>query len=132
MHKRLEAITLIGLSLWGLISIFQGATLGMFVSGPGQEKAIIFIDLVYESVFVSVLIALFSSRVASILSLIATLTATIILLGSDSFGHGNSTAMPFICAIALRPLLSACLLFVLPPTGVVIRIASQKRARAMD
>ena len=117
----LEAAVLGLLGLWGLISLVQGAALTMFVAGNGQGMATAFIGLVYDSVFVGVLISLFSARLASIACFTAAMLAATVLYSTNSFGHGWNTGKSLLESIAIRPAFAALLLFMLPGIGPVGR-----------
>ena len=126
----LEGSVLIALGVWGLVSVLQGAALGMFVSGPDQYSATTFIELVYESVLGGVLVGLFSPRLGAILTFLATLIAVIIVYQTGAFGHGSETAKSFWEAIAIRPGLATVLLGILPAIGPLSRLFLQRRAES--
>ncbi len=127
--SRLEVPLLILLGLWGLVSAFQGAALSMFVSGPQQYTVTFFIEIVYFGVLAGVLVSLISARLASLLLAVAAITALVILYRTDGFGHGMSTAKSFLWAIALRPVLAALLLLVLPLRGPMWREFVARKAK---
>jgi hypothetical protein len=129
-NRWFEVSVLIALGLWGLVSVIQGAALGMFVSGPDQYRATTFIELVYESVFGGVLIALFSPRLGAILTFAAALVAVIIVYQTGAFGHGSETAKSFFEAIVIRPGLATVLLGILPAIGPMSRLFLQRRAES--
>ncbi len=103
----------IAIVVWDVDSFLQGVVLSFFVNGAHQHRQILFIELVYESVFVGGLISFLWSRIASIALCGATLGALAILLWTRSFGHGASYAPPLLWAIAVRPALASLVLFLL-------------------
>ncbi len=127
--SKLETPLLILLGLWGLVSAFQGAGLSMFVSGPHQDTVTFFIEIVYFGVLAGLLVSLLSARLASLLLAMAAITALVILYQTDGFGRGLSTAKSFLWAIALRPVLVALLLLVLPLRGPLWREFVARRGR---
>lgn len=102
----------------------------MFVSGPNQYRDATFIELVYDSVIVGVLISLFSSRLASILSCAATLAGIMMVYRTNAFGHGSVAGRSFLEAIALRPALATLLLLMLPAIGPLGRLFLRRKANA--
>jgi hypothetical protein len=127
--SKLETPLLIVLGVWGFVSAFQGAALSMFVSGPHQDTVTFFIEIVYFGVLAGLLVSLLSARLASLLLIVAAITALVILYQTDGFGHGLSTAKPFLWAIAFRPVLVALLLLVLPLRGPLWREFVARRAK---
>lgn len=127
--SKLEVPLLIVLGLWGLVSAFQGAALSMFVSGPQQYTVTFFIEIVYFGVLAGVLVSLISARLASMFLAVAAIIALVILYRTDGFGHGMSTAKSFLLAIALRPVLAALLLLVLPLRGPMWREFVARKAK---
>jgi hypothetical protein len=132
INRRLEPPILLILGAWGLISAFQGAGLSMFVSGLHQYRDTAFIELVYDSVIVAVMIALVSPRVSAALSLIAGLVAAVVVLKTNAFGHGAASAKSLLWAIVLRPGVTAVLLSLLPMVGPIGRRLWQGSAKTYD
>ena len=121
--KRHLELPILGLLFtWGMYSAFQGAAFGMFVYGPHTLRDSWFISLVYSSLIAGVMISLISARLAAVVLVIAAFAASLILYKSNFFGHGPATAIPFLWAIAVRPLLASLLLLALPPVGPLVRL----------
>lgn len=119
MKKSIDITLIVGLALWGAVSVLKGVALSLFVSGPDQFRAVSYIALVYGSVIASVFVCLISSRLAALLSVVATFAAITIVFDSNGFGHGSEAAKDFIWAIAIHPGVSAFLLLVLPEGDII-------------
>ena len=111
--SHLIMIAKIVIMLWGVVSLLQGAGLSFFVSGADQYRQTSFINIVYVSVFVASLLSLLSSRIASLLLFLSTVSALAILFWTNFFGHGQESAGSLLSAIALRPALASVLFFFL-------------------
>ena len=119
--ERREMVVLSSLTIWGLLSFFQGAGLSFFVSGSHQTRDIAFIELVYSSVIAGVLISLISARLASVLCLLSAVVAIFVVFETNGFGHGAAASQSMLLPIALRPVVTGLLLLLLPALGPFAR-----------
>lgn len=106
----------IAMTVWGVISALQGASLGILSSdsAPYAHWATTFIYLVYYSVLVAALLSFASTRAASAVLCLITIVALGILFFTRPFDDGlglGASLTSLMRAIALRPAL-ACLVFV--------------------
>jgi len=98
------------LLIWGGLSLIKGLGLSFFVNGANQYLQTAYIELVYESVLIGVLISIFSNKLAALALGLVSVLAAGILYDTNFFGHGASALYGDGIEVAIRPAL-ACLTF---------------------
>jgi len=100
------------LLIWGGLSLIKGLGLSFFVNGANQYLQTAYIELVYESVLIGVLISIFSTKFAALALGLITVLAAGILYDTKLFGHGTAALSGFGIEVAIHPALG-CLIFLI-------------------
>ena len=125
--SQIAVLVKIAVLIWGGISLVKGAGLEFFMSGTGKEVAVTFCNLVYGTVLIAALLSFLSSWLAGFFLLSSTIASSAILIWTNTFGHGLSSAGPFILDIIFRPALGSLVFFLLSRWVKDIPVATKLR-----
>jgi hypothetical protein len=127
-RRQLDITLLVLCWLWALWSLWVGAMSGMLMSSRDPAWVGTYVNLIYESMFLSMLVSLFTVRLAAFLSIALTLSAVYFTVKGHGFGYGPAFVREMLEKIALRSGILSVVLLCVSPIGAVELYLKQRRS----